>query len=153
MMINQAKQMMRIYLDIDGVLVGRPDPARPETGLAPFAAELLELCLDYFKPFWLSTHSRHGEIEPVLRVFQRYEDQSVMALAAEVPSLKWNVLKTEAIDFSAPFLWIDDQLMAGELKALKKHKCLDRWLQVNTRKDPCALQRVIGLLHNASISV
>ena len=57
---------VRLFIDIDGVLLGR-DPGLSRTCLAPHAEALLRLALDRFDAFWLSTHGSEGSIEPILR--------------------------------------------------------------------------------------
>lgn len=44
----------------------------------------------------------------------------------------WNTLKTEAIDFDSPFIWIDDAPLEYEIEILKKKGCMQNWLHVDT---------------------
>ena len=58
-----------------------------------------------------------------------------MEYIKKVQPTEWNILKTEAIDFSSPFLWFDDNINDGEKQELMKHNVLDNWIEVNLRKD------------------
>ena len=57
---------------------------------------------------------------------------------------EWNILKTEAIDFSTPFLWFEDNLLDGEKQELIKHNVLDNWIEVDLRKDENQLAKFIS---------
>ncbi len=140
--------MKKIYIDIDGVLIGKPDKGSINTCIAPYAEEFLNFCLKNFDCYWLSTHSRHGELESVLRVFQTYENNNLLELIKRIKPVKWNVFKTETIDLSSDFYWVDDQPMQSEINILKENNCLDRWIEVNTRKNPNGLLKVIDVLQN-----
>ncbi len=43
----------------------------------------------------------------------------------------WKDLKTEAIDFSTKFYWIDDYVFEAEKNVLRLNNCLDRLIMVN----------------------
>jgi hypothetical protein len=52
-------------------------------------------------------------------------------------------MKTEAIDVKSDFYWVDDQPLAIEIEWLKKNSVLDRWIPVDTRKNPDNLINVV----------
>ena len=131
---------MNVYLDIDGVILGTASP--PEDVVA-----LLTFLLDHFPRavYWLTTHCRGGcnRTEEWLR--GKVEDALAHRLYREVLPTDWNTLKTEAIDFSVPFLWLDDALLYSERKALQDRGALDNWL-VMDKRDPGAAKAALRII-------
>jgi hypothetical protein len=128
-----ARTIINLYLDIDGVLLGKN--GNGEIALIPNIEEFLEYTRNNFQCNWLTTHCRDGKLDGIhkhLRPFFRDHDISVLD---HMKPLKWNTLKTEAIDFDTPFIWIDDAPLEYEIEILKKMGCLQNWLQVDTHKN------------------
>jgi len=131
-----------LFTDIDGVLLGKS----AETGeciLAKHAQEFLEFCLDNFDCYWLTTHCR-GSIDTVIDYLTPYADSEFMALVQKIKPTDFKTFKTEAL--FGNFIWVDDQPTAYELQVLEESNQLDRWYQVNTRKNPDDLLGLIGSL-------
>lgn len=139
--------MKNLYLDVDGVLLGKNHLDDLEVVLAKHAKEFLAFCLDNFQCYWLTTHCNRKNTETVVNLFKTYADESVMQFIYAIKPTNWRTFKTEAIDFKSDFYWVDDQLMAYEIEILKKNKALDRWVKVDTRKEPDDLMRVMALLN------
>ena len=55
----------------------------------------------------------------------------------------WETFKTEAIDFSTPFLWFDNYLLEEEKGILKQKNCFDSWICVDLKKDEDQLKKYI----------
>ena len=123
----------KLYIDIDGVLLGKRTSNDHEICLAEGAVEFLEFALAQFDCYWLTTHANHGYIGPALRALKPYADKPFMELAWKVKPVKWATLKTEAIDLECDFYWLDDQLLAVEREILEEHGRVDRWIRVDTR--------------------
>lgn len=134
---SQNFDLRRLFLDIDGVLIGK-NPAG-ECRLADGAEEFLEFCLERFEVFWLTTHCK-GDAETAVAYLAQYADGRFLELARRVKPSNFDVFKTEAL--SGEFLWIDDQPLAGEIQWLSDHNALHRWLQVNTYRDFHGLGRL-----------
>ena len=134
---------MNLYLDIDGVLLGKADPGSPEIRLALHAEEFLDFALAHFQCFWLTTHCQ-GQTDEVLKYLTPHGSADFLALAARVQPTQFRVLKTEAL--AGDFLWLDDALMRCELDWLSARGWLDRWIRVDTRHKPEDLIRVRQLL-------
>ena len=119
---------MNIYLDIDGVIVGTASPVEDVEALMTFI-------LDHFpgSVFWLTTHCRNGCNRTRDRLRGKVSDALAQRLYREVQPTDWDTLKTEAIDFSAQFLWLDDALLYSEKKALHDHGAADSWLMMDKR--------------------
>ncbi len=124
---------MNLYLDIDGVLLGKEDPRSPDIHLAHHAEEFLAFALAHFDCFWLTTHCQ-GRSETVLQYLTPYGSADFMALAEKVMPTRFRVMKTEAL--TGDFLWLDDAPMQCELDWLSARSWLDRWIRVDTRKRP-----------------
>jgi hypothetical protein len=123
---------LNLYLDIDGVLLGRNE--KDEIALIPNIEEILAFTRKRFDCYWLSTHSRHG-IEGVLSYLGPYFPGSTIRMIDHIKAIPWKTLKTEAIDFDRPFLWIDDSPLEFELAILRKKGCLASWLCVDAYHD------------------
>lgn len=134
-----------LYLDVDGVLLGKNDPASPKVVLAHHAKEFLTFALDNFNCYWLTTHCK-GAPQPVLRYLAPYLTPDLEALLIQVRPTRWETLKTEALQ--GEFYWIDDSPLAIELKRLKEMGRLDRWIQVDTRRRPDDLLVAMERLKN-----
>lgn len=137
-----------LYLDVDGVLLGKNRPHDAGIVLANHARGFLEFCLPRFECFWLTTHCKEGDATRVLGLLRRYSEEPVMRLIKEVRPTYWKTLKTEAIDFGTDFYWIDDRLLWTEMEILKENNVLDRWIQIDTRRNPDDLDRAVSLLQN-----
>ena len=99
---------MNVYLDIDGVLLVNED------NLAIGADEFIKYAVEHFDVYWLTTHCMDGTTEHAIEYLK----------------------KTEAIDFSKPFLWFDDDCFTGEKIDLQEHNALNSWIEVDLRTTP-----------------
>jgi len=130
---------MNLYLDIDGVLLGKDDPNSSEIRLARYAEEFLTFALAHFQCYWLTTHCQ-GRTDEVLKYLAPYGSEEFMALAEKVMPTRFRVMKTEAL--TGDFLWLDDAPMQCELDCLAARERLERWIWVDTRHQSGGLQRV-----------
>jgi hypothetical protein len=129
---------MNIYLDIDGVLLAN------DSNLAKHAQEFLSYVLERFPDttYWLTTHCRGDAMTPIEHVGHLFDAKTV-ELMSKIKPTRWDVSKTDAIDFSMPFLWFDDDCFDFEREVLIKHGVLDNWIEVDLRKDEDQLQKFI----------
>ena len=132
---------MNIYLDIDGVLLANEKQA------AAYADEFLRAVLAKYpdSTYWLTTHCWRGEnrtldvLKPVLR-------PETIELIKRVKPTEWDELKTDAIDFSQPFRWFDDDLLDEEREVLSAHNALASWVDVDLASNPNQLRDLTSLL-------
>ena len=105
------KNMKKIYLDIDGVLIGKSKINPWETCLANYVEEFLDFCLQHFKCYWLSSHSRYGEIEPVVGIFNRNGGEELIDKVKSVHSYDCPcIVSLPILDGNRAFLdWIAQQ--------------------------------------------
>ena len=129
---------MNVYLDIDGVLLIN------ESNVAPYADEFLQTVLAKYpnNTHWLTTHCWKGENRAVDKLSAYLAPKTVVLIKTIKPT-EWDEWKTDAIDFSQPFLWFDDDLYPEERAELIKHDVLDNRIEVDLNKDPNQLQKFI----------
>lgn len=121
---------VNIYLDIDGVLLAN------DSNLALYAKEFLFRVLEKYPDttYWLTTHCQ-GDSETPIRQVGHLFDAETVALMRRIKPTQWDVAKTEAIDFTKPFLWFDDDCFDFEREVLKQHGVFENWIEVDLRKD------------------
>lgn len=135
----------KLFLDVDGVLLGL-DPQRPSrAALAAHACQFLAFALARCQVYWLTTHCR-GNAAPALEHLVRHTPQSereqVMTLAEKIRPTRFETFKTEALPVDdGGFAWMDDSPTRAELDWLRDRGWLDRWLWVDTREEPDDLLR------------
>ncbi|MBR1939187.1 hypothetical protein IJ847_00455 [Candidatus Saccharibacteria bacterium] len=130
--------MLNIYLDIDGVLRGCASPKEDREAL-------LRYILDHCRPFWLTTHCKHGVNNAPLALSQEFAPELVAELAQKVQPTDWGSMKTEAIDFDQDFLWLDDTLFQVERMILRGHGAIQNIIVMNPR-NPLAAQRALQII-------
>lgn len=127
---------MRLYLDIDGTLVtARGEPA-------PYLPEFLQFVTDRFECYWLTTHCHGDPDKPFLYLVGKLPS-AVAPLLAKIRPTAWETLKTEAIDFSGDFLWLDDYVMEAERRILAEHNAEGRHIPIDLEANPHRLQELV----------
>lgn len=126
---------MNIYLDIDGVLLAN------ERNLAPFADGFIQSILNRYpdSTYWLTTHCWRGENRTV-KVLSPYLKPETLPLLEKIKPTEWLDEKTDAIDFSQPFLWFDDDLFPQERNVMLMQNALNSWIEVDLTKNPTILK-------------
>lgn len=129
---------MNIYLDIDGVLLAN------DLNMANYCHEFLEYVTDRFDVYWLTTHCR-GDAQTAVDRLSLVFPERTLELVKNIKPTNWDQAKTEAIDFSTPFLWFDDDLFDDERDVMIEQDALDNWIEVDLSKDENQLKKfVIG---------
>lgn len=123
---------MKIYIDIDGVLLGTFDG---KTQLSNGAESFIYFVLEHFDCHWLTSHC-NGSVEPILSYLRGYSNNEFFRSIQEIKPTRFDVFETEAIDLSEEFIWLDDSPLASEIDILEKHGKLNSWYEVNTYKYP-----------------
>src|SRR5262245_52125905 len=106
--------MKRVYLDVDGVILGEVDG---RVALARHAEEFVDFLTSRFDVYWLTTHCR-GESLAALNYLSRYAPAEFLMRLEPIKPTHFNVLKTEAL--TGDFYWIDDSPLQSELDDLKR---------------------------------
>lgn len=121
--------MTKLYLDVDGVLLTSKNVKAAPNGIA-----FLDNILSSFDCYWLTTHCKDGNTTSVLNRLSEYYPKQTIIKLQKVKPVKWDTLKTEAIDFSSSFIWLDDYVFEAEKAKLRQEKCLDRLVLVNLKR-------------------
>jgi len=136
----------KLYLDLDGVLIGKNSPSDINNAIAKHAEDFLKYSLKNFDCYWLTTHCKEGDNRRVINQLSIYADEGILSLARSIKPTSWVTLKTEAIDFQSDFYWLDDKPLGVETEILRKRNLSDKLIQVDTRRYPDDLRRVLGIL-------
>lgn len=129
---------VNVYLDIDGVLLAN------DLNAANFVHEFLQKATSpEYDTYWLTTHCK-GDANTAVKRLSLVFPAETMELLKDIKPTNWDTNKTEAIDFSKPFLWFDDDLFYGEKQTLIEHHALDNWIGVDLSKDPSQLSKFIN---------
>ena len=129
---------MNIYLDIDGVILAN------DYNKANYSDEFIRHLVSKYPVYWLTTHCK-GDAVFTIRFLERFFDEETIKIMKNILPTNWDTLKTEAIDFSKPFLWFDDDLFAQEREILIQHNCLDSWVGVDLVKDENQLAKYLQI--------
>ncbi len=123
-----------IYLDIDGVLLGKK--GKPAIGLDYFLKTLHKLGNDVY---WLTTHCNGDASTAVKYIAPHLKSSLSKVIAEQIKPTTWNV-KTQGIDFDKPFLWFDDKPLGwADKDAMKNHGTINSLVIVDLEKNPFAL--------------
>lgn len=85
-------------------------------------------------PTWLTTHCQGDAETPIEHVGHLFDAETI-ALMRKIKPTQWKVAKTEAIDFTKPFLWFDDDCFPDERGVLQRHGVFDNWIEVDLSKN------------------
>lgn len=127
--------MTKLYLDIDGVLV---HGGQATEGIVEF----LRFVTENFDCYWLTTHC-HGDTKPVFLYLVSKVSEEALPYIEQIKPTIWGGWKTEAIDFGAPFYWLDDNLFEPERQALIEHDALNCFISIDLIANPNQLLEVI----------
>jgi hypothetical protein len=129
-----------IYLDIDGVLLAN------EENLSIGAVEFIKYAVEHFDVYWLTTHCMDGDPTHAIKYLNRASKEDLRPWLEMFKPVTWSLKKTEAIDFSKPFLWFDDDCFSGEKIVLHEHGVFNSWIEVNLAKYPDQMVHELKLL-------
>jgi hypothetical protein len=129
---------MNIYLDIDGVLLTKDK--QPALYVKEFVAYLTK-----HTPHLLADHHCKGDANSTLNYISQFFDTETIESLKKIQATDWKTAKTEAIDFSKPFLWFDDYIFDFEKQELAKHDCLQSWIKVDLLKNVEQLRDSLNL--------
>ncbi len=132
---------MNVYLDIDGVLLAN------ESNAANYADEFLQAVLAAYpdSTYWLTTHNWRGKNRTKEVLAPHLRPETVPLLDKIKPSV-WNEMKTDGINFSEKFIWLDDDLWQDELKVLEQHNATDNFILIDLQKNPNQLKDIAEII-------
>lgn len=137
---------MNIYFDIDGVLKGVDSPIED-------LVELVTYVLDNFPGhvYWLTTHVKHGVNNAIYALQDVFDEELLDRMAKEIQPTDWGTLKTDAIDFSQPFFWLDDDLWQSELVVLKDHNAESGHILMDWKDSWAAKKALAKIKHSQEV--
>jgi hypothetical protein len=109
---------MKIYLDIDGVIL-KKDLTMPDYG-----NEFISFLVTNHDCYWLTTHCRGGNNNAINHLSKCYP-LSTLELLKMIKQTDWTDLKTEAIDLNSHFIWLEDYPFESEKVVLNKVNKID----------------------------
>lgn len=119
---------MEVYIDIDGVLLTKT------LGVPKYGKELIHFLTNTYDCYWLTTHCRGGE-NKAIQYLSMYYDQDTIEQLKCVKMTDWMDKKTEGIDFSSRFIWLEDYPFESEKKDLDMKGCLSSLVLVDLKND------------------
>jgi hypothetical protein len=114
---------MKIYLDIDGVLLNHKYEQMPH--LREFVKAVFDVAGD--EVYWLTTHCKDSNTDRTIQYLKDKLEPDVLELLKGVKGTTWDTLKTEGIDLNSEFIWFDDNVFDKEYRVLEdigKEHCL-----------------------------
>ena len=137
---QQRIKKMKIYLDIDGVLLGRGwKPALHVT-------EFLKATTDKHDCYWLTTHCKDGDPMQAMTYLGQVLSAEAMEYCRKIKPITWSFKKTEGIDMKTDFLWFDDAPFDFEKNFLSERGKLESLIVVGLISNPDHLKELIELL-------
>lgn len=132
---------MKTYLDIDGVLL------KKDGTLAEGFDEFLDFFVNNHDCYWLTTHCKGGSCDSIEHITRKNAiSENSLENLKKVKVTDWNENKTEAIDFSKDFLWLDDFIFSVDREVLKKNNTEGKVIEINLKDNPNQLIEVIDII-------
>jgi hypothetical protein len=126
-----------IYLDIDGVILFNGKPAK-------HADDFIKFIINRYprSTYWLTTRC-NGDAELTVSQIGRLFSLETVGLLKKIKATTWPIVKTQAIDFSRPFLWFDDKIGYADKENLLSHGALENLVLVDLENKPESLKHII----------
>lgn len=135
--INFDMHPLNIYLNIEGILL--TDDLTP----AISAKKFLEIILGIypFTTYWLT-----DDTELAIQRIGHHFDSETVELMKKIKPASWAKAKTDAIDFTKPFYWLDNKVSSKEERTLFEHGVLQYLVKIDLAKDPDKLDKIVSEL-------
>lgn len=77
-----------------------------------------------------------------------FHDKQILNKIATMKPTNWITLKTEGIDFTSDFYWINDYPFCSEIKVFEKKNCSNRLIVADLNNN-AELKRIKKIMQNA----
>lgn len=131
---------MNLYLDIDGVLITKQGSQE-----ANHLFEFLRFAVDKYDCYWLTSHCK-GNASTALEYIEDKVSAKSFELLKKLKPTTFELWKTEGINFSEYFFWLDDYIFDGEKEMLEKNGALQSFIQIDLRSSPDQLLQIMNNL-------
>jgi len=131
--------MKKLYLDIDGVLL-----TQKQTAPASNVHQFINFITNNFDCYWLTTHCK-GNYQTALKYLENYFDKKTLTQLETIKPTNWTTLKTEAIDFTSDFFWLEDFPFQAEVNILDSKNKRDKLITVDLNKSDELLRLIVFL--------
>lgn len=121
---------MNIYLDIDGVILAN------EHNLSEGSADFIKYITGKHDVYWLTTQCMDGDPSWAIEYINRASNEDLTPWLSKITPTKWKQHKTEAIDFTRPFYWIDDDLFKEEKAELENKNAIQSFIYIDLQSNP-----------------
>jgi hypothetical protein len=128
---------MNLYLDIDGTLITKQGGVD-----ANYLYEFLCFAIKNYDCYWLTSHCK-GDASTALEYLKDKVSERSYELLKKVKPTTFELWKTEGIDFSKDFIWLDDYAFDGEREMLDKNDALKNLIEINLKDNP---NQLLGLI-------
>ena len=128
-----AKPTLNIYLDIFGVLTQN---ASPQADVMEFITYILQNFSQ--STYWLTTFCRQGQNLCSEHLRRSFPSELVDQIDAIIQPTDWLRSKTEALDFTQPFIWFDDNLTDFDRQALRFYNAERNFFWMNPQDQTMA---------------
>lgn len=125
---------MNLYLDIDGTLIH--EELTDNNGRAAAGLENFLVAAKNYHLFWLTTHCRDGNPERPREILKKVTPESLHMIIDSIEPTIWDVSKTEGIDWSQDFIWLDDTITETEWLMFERASPNQQVIEMNLRENP-----------------
>ena len=131
---------MKLYFDIDGVLVGRG--RKP----ALHVIEFLKTATEKHDCYWATTHCKGDDTDDVTRYIKEILPEEAVEYCKLIKATEWSHKKTEIFDYKSDFIWFEDAPFEFEKEVLLQQGKSSSLVLVDLITNPNHLKELIKLL-------
>ena len=131
---------MKLYFDIDGVLVGRGRKS------ALHVTEFLKTATEKHDCYWATTHCKGDVNDDVTRYIKEILPEEAIEYCKLIKVTEWSHKKTEIFDYNSDFLWFEDAPFDFEKEVLLQQGKSNSLVLVDLINNPNQLEELVKLL-------
>jgi hypothetical protein len=130
---------MNVYLDVVGTMLHTNQYGQYVTALG---LEELLVALRPYSTFWLTTYCVDGNPIRAQEIMKSVLPASFHNDIMRIQPTIWSSLKTDAIDWTQPFLWLDDMIGPRERARFAHALPQQQFIEINLLKNPHQLHDI-----------
>lgn len=129
--------MKNLYLDIDGTIMTKQGCIE-----ANHLFDFLSYAVRNYDCYWLTSHCK-GDASTALHYIENKVSKESFELLKRFKPTSFDLWKTEGIDWSKDFIWLDDYAFDSEKAILEKNNVLDKLILIDLKSNPNQLLDII----------